>query len=118
MNNINQAHTNDAVNDAKNNGMNEINSDVPANTYRANAIAAINQAVVKQREQINQNQEATQEERDNALNELNQASEQAIQNIKQGISNSDVDDAKNKGIDAILDIAPVTIVKQAARGNR
>ena len=33
-------------------------------------IAAINQAVVKQREQINQNQEATQEERDNALNEL------------------------------------------------
>lgn len=115
MNNINQAHTNDAVNDAKNNGMNEINSDVPANTYRANAIAAINQAVVKQREQINQNQEATQEERDNALNELNQASEQAIQNIKQGISNSDVDDAKNKGIDAILDIAPVTIVKQAAR---
>ncbi|MFV5932656.1 DUF1542 domain-containing protein [Staphylococcus warneri] len=115
MNNINQAHTNDAVNDAKNNGINEINSDVPANTYRANAIAAINQAVVKQREQINQNQEATQEERDNALNELNQASEQAIQNIKQGISNSDVDDAKNKGIDAILDIAPVTIVKQAAR---
>lgn len=115
MNNINQAHTNDAINDAKNNGMNEINSDVPANTYRANAIAAINQAVVKQREQINQNQEATQEERDNALNELNQASEQAIQNIKQGISNSDVDDAKNKGIDAILDIAPVTIVKQAAR---
>lgn len=115
MNNINQAHTNDAVNEAKSNGINEINSDVPANTYRANAIAAINQAVVKQREQINQNHEATQEERDNALNELNQASEQAIQNINKGISNSDVDDAKEKGIDAILDIAPATIVKQAAR---
>ena len=95
--------------------MSDINSDVPENTYRANAITAINRAVAKQREQIDENHEATQEERNTALNELNQASEQAIQNINQGISNSDVDHAKDRGLDAILDISPIPVVKQAAR---
>lgn len=115
LNNINQAHTNNAVNEAKNNGVSDINSDVPENTYRANAITAINRAAAKQREQIDENHEATQEERNTALNELNQASEQAIQNINQGISNSDVDHAKDRGLDAILDISPIPVVKQAAR---
>lgn len=115
LNNINQAHTNNAVNEAKNNGVSDINSDVPENTYRANAITAINRAAAKQREQIDENHEATQEERNTALNELNQASEQAIRNINQGISNSDVDHAKDRGLDAILDISPIPVVKQAAR---
>ena len=112
LNHIDDQTTDDGVTREKEAGINKINQVNIVPVIKPNARQAIND---KANEQINQNQEATQEEHDNALNELNQASEQAIQNIKQGISNSDVDDAKNKGIDAILDIAPVTIVKQAAR---
>jgi hypothetical protein len=53
--------------------------DMPWNTYRANAITAINRAVAKQREQIDENHEATQEERNTALNELDLYFESLVQ---------------------------------------
>lgn len=76
---------------------------------------AINQATATKRQQINSNREATQEEKDAALNELTQATNHALEQINQATTNADVDNAKGDGLNAINPIAPVTVVKQAAR---
>ncbi|WP_371334592.1 DUF1542 domain-containing protein, partial [Campylobacter jejuni] len=63
----------------------------------------------------NSNREATQEEKKPPLNELTQPTNQALEQIKQATTNADVDNAKGDGLNAINPIAPVTVVKQAAR---
>ncbi|MEJ7478744.1 SasC/FmtB family protein [Staphylococcus pasteuri] len=113
--NIDNAQNNAQVEAAKNNAINKINTDRPADIYKANAKAEINQATIAKRQEINQNNEATLEEKEAALNELNQTTNQAIGEIDNSVSNSDVDQAKDNGVNAINIINPVTIVKQNAR---
>lgn len=104
IDNVTNATTNADVEIAKNNGINTIGSVVPQVTHKQAARDAINQATATKRQQINSNREATQEEKNAALNELTQAT-----------TNADVDNAKGDGLNAINPIAPVTVVKQAAR---
>ncbi|HGZ9617640.1 TPA: LPXTG-anchored aggregation protein SasC [Staphylococcus aureus] len=104
IDNVTNATTNADVETAKNNGINTIGSVVPQVTHKQAARDAINQATATKRQQINSNREATQEEKNGALNELTQAT-----------TNADVDNAKGDGLNAINPIAPVTVVKQAAR---
>lgn len=104
IDNVTNATTNADVETAKNNGINTIGSVVPQVTHKQAARDAINQATATKRQQINSNREATQEEKNAALNELTQAT-----------TNADVDNAKGDGLNAINPIAPVTVVKQAAR---
>lgn len=49
------------------------------------------------------------------MNELTQATNHALEQINQATTNDDVDTAKGDGLNAINPIAPVTVVKQAAR---
>lgn len=84
-------------------------------THKQAARDAINQATATKRQQINSNREATQEEKNAALNELTQATNHALEQINQATTNDDVDTAKGDGLNAINPIAPVTVVKQAAR---
>ena len=49
------------------------------------------------------------------MNELTQATNHALEQINQATTNADVDNAKGDGLNAINPIAPVTVVKQAAR---
>ncbi len=50
------------------------------------------------------------------MNELTQATKNdALEQINQATTNDDVDTAKGDGLNAINPIAPVTVVKQAAR---
>lgn len=115
IDNVTNATTNADVETAKNNGINTIGSVVPQVTHKQAARDAINQATATKRKQINSNREATQEEKNAALNELTQATNHALEQINQATTNADVDNAKGDGLNAINPIAPVTVVKQAAR---
>lgn len=115
IDNVTNATTNADVETAKNNGINTIGAVVPQVTHKKAARDAINQATATKRQQINSNREATQEEKNAALNELTQATNHALEQINQAKTNSDVDNAKGDGLNAINPIAPVTVVKQAAR---
>ncbi|WP_103250383.1 LPXTG-anchored aggregation protein SasC [Staphylococcus aureus] len=115
IDNVTNATTNADVEIAKNNGSNTIGAVVPQVTHKQAARDAINQATATKRQQINSNREATQEEKNAALNELTQATNHALEQINQATTNADVDNAKGDGLNAINPIAPVTVVKQAAR---
>lgn len=115
IDNVTNATTNADVETAKNNGINTIGSVVPQVTHKQAARDAINQATATKRQQINSNREATQEEKNAALNELTQSTNHALEQINQATTNADVDNAKGDGLNAINPIAPVTVVKQAAR---
>ncbi|HCZ1145584.1 TPA: LPXTG-anchored repetitive surface protein SasC [Staphylococcus aureus] len=115
IDNVTNATTNADVEIAKNNGINTIGAVVPQVTHKQAARDAINQATATKRQQINSNREATQEEKNAALNELTQAPNHALEQINQATTNADVDNAKGDGLNAINPIAPVTVVKQAAR---
>lgn len=115
IDNVTNATTNADVEIAKNNGINTIGAVVPQVTHKQAARDAINQATATKRQQINSNREATQEEKNAALNELTQATNHALEQINQATTNADVDNAKGDGLNTINPIAPVTVVKQAAR---
>lgn len=115
IDNVTNATTNADVEIAKNNDINTIGAVVPQVTHKQAARDAINQATATKRQQINSNREATQEEKNAALNELTQATNHALEQINQATTNADVDNAKGDGLNAINPIAPVTVVKQAAR---
>lgn len=115
IDNVTNATTNADVEIAKNNGINTIGAVVPQVTHKQAARDTINQATATKRQQINSNREATQEEKNAALNELTQATNHALEQINQATTNADVDNAKGDGLNAINPIAPVTVVKQAAR---
>ncbi|HDE0467173.1 TPA: LPXTG-anchored repetitive surface protein SasC [Staphylococcus aureus] len=115
IDNVTNATTNADVETAKNNGINTIGAVVPQVTHKKAARDAINQATATKRQQINSNREATQEEKNAALNELTQATNHALEQINQATTNADVDNAKGDGLNAINPIAPVTVVKQSAR---
>lgn len=115
IDNVTNATTNADVETAKNNGINTIEAVVPQVTHKKAERDAINQATATKRQQINSNREATQEEKNAALNELTQATNYALEQINQATTNADVDNAKGDGLNAINPIAPVTVVKQAAR---
>ncbi|MVG80920.1 LPXTG-anchored repetitive surface protein SasC [Staphylococcus aureus] len=115
IDNVTNATTNADVEIAKNNGINTIGAVVAQVTHKQAARDAINQATATKRQQINSNREATQEEKNAALNELTQATNHALEQINQATTNADVDNAKGDGLNAINPIAPVTVVKQAAR---
>ncbi|WP_340579763.1 LPXTG-anchored aggregation protein SasC [Staphylococcus aureus] len=115
IDNVTNATTNADVETGKNNGINTIGAVVPQVTHKKAARDAINQATATKRQQINSNREATQEEKNAALNELTQATNHALEQINQATTNADVDNAKGDGLNAINPIAPVTVVKQAAR---
>lgn len=115
IDNVTNATTNADVETAKNNGINAIGAVAPQVTHKQAARDAINQATATKRQQINSNREATQEEKNAALNELTQATNHALEQINQATTNDDVDTAKGDGLNAINPIAPVTVVKQAAR---
>ncbi|HHC6190183.1 TPA: LPXTG-anchored aggregation protein SasC [Staphylococcus aureus] len=115
IDNVTNATTNADVETAKNNGINTIGAVAAQVTHKQAARDAINQATATKRQQINSNREATQEEKNAALNELTQATNHALEQINQATTNDDVDTAKGDGLNAINPIAPVTVVKQAAR---
>lgn len=114
IDNVTNATTNQDVESAKNNGVNTIGAVVPQVTHKQAARDAINQATATKRQQINDNREATQEEKNAALNELTQATNHALEQINQADTNTEVAQAQQSGTQAINAIQPNIVKKPEA----
>ncbi|MCM3497772.1 SasC/FmtB family protein [Staphylococcus capitis] len=106
---IGEAETESTVNAARDEGINNISSDIPNPQQKAEARRIINQKAQDKITEINQNTQATQDERNIALNNVNQAKTQALQNFQNANTNNDVTNAKDAAINTInqLSVNPV-----------
>lgn len=112
--NINQAQTNNQVDNAKDNGMNEIATIIPATTIKTDAKTAIDKKAEQQVTIINGNNDATEEEKQEATNRVNAGLAQAIQNINNAHSTQEVNESKTHSIATIKSILPNVIKKPTA----
>lgn len=111
---INQAQTNAQVDNAKNTGMDEMSLIHPATTVKSNAKQELQNKADDQIAQITNTPNATQEEKQDAITEVNTSLAQANQNINQAHSTEEVKRAKGDGINSINDIHAKVNKKQSA----
>ncbi|MCC3754475.1 SasC/FmtB family protein [Staphylococcus capitis] len=111
---IGEAETDSTVNAARDEGINNITSDVPNPQQKAEARAKINQKAQDKITEINQNTQATQDERNAALNNVNQAKTQALQSIQNANTNNDVTNAKDNAINTINQLSVNPVKRQQA----
>ncbi|MBO1199615.1 DUF1542 domain-containing protein [Staphylococcus simiae] len=115
LNSIDQANTNDQVNQLKVNAINDINAIVPETRVKPAARERINQHANEKRSQINQDLEATSEERQAALQQLDNVVKQAMQDINNDKTNQQVNDTETQAFDSIAKITPAHLVRSEAR---
>ena len=111
---INQGARNADVEDKQNDGTNKIRAIQVQASVRPQAIQAVNEQADAQRQAINQAQGLTENERQAALNQLDQALAKAISEIRAADDNDEVDTAKTKGIQAIQAVTAVAKIKNEA----
>ena len=114
-NNINQATTNDGVNNAKTTGKNTIENIQPEVVKKAEARKAIDEAATLRKNLIDQDNSTTKEEKDIAKQKIDDEVNKAKRNVDQSINNSNVDNAQINGISAINNINAVALKKTQAK---
>ena len=114
-NNINQATTNDGVNNAKTTGKNTIENIQPEVVKKAEARKAIDEAATLRKNLIDQDNSTTKEEKDIAKQKIDDEVNKAKRNVDQSINNSNVDHAQINGISAINNINVVALKKTQAK---
>ena len=114
--NIENAQDETTLNTAKNNGVNAINGvALPAETEKAKAIKAVEQAKTTKDQEIDGNTALTTEEKDAAKAQTKQAKDDAVTNINAATTNAQVGTAKDAGIKAINDVGfPSPTIKEQA----
>ncbi|WP_053027583.1 SasC/FmtB family protein [Staphylococcus haemolyticus] len=112
---IDQASTNNGVDQVKTSGETTISSIQPEVVKKAEAKQAIDDAVTAKKAEIDQNQEATKEEKDAAKAKVDEEATKAKNNIDQSTTNNDVDQAKTDGASAITKIQPDVVKKSEAK---
>ncbi|HDC3458624.1 TPA: DUF1542 domain-containing protein [Staphylococcus aureus] len=112
---IDQAQTNSQVNQAATNGVSAIKIIQPETKVKPAAREKINQKANELRAKINQDKEATAEERQVALDKINEFVNQAMTDITNNRTNQQVDDTTSQALDSIALVAPEHIVRAAAR---
>ncbi|HDZ8709010.1 TPA: DUF1542 domain-containing protein [Staphylococcus aureus] len=112
---IDQAQTNSQVNQAATNGVSAIKIIQPETKIKPAAREKINQKANELRAQINQDKEATAEERQAALDKINDLVAKAMTNITNDRTNQQVNDSTNQALDDIALVTPDHIVRAAAR---
>ena len=112
---INQATTNDDVDTAKGDGLNVINPIAPVTVVKQAARDAVSHDAQQHIAEINANPDATQEERQAAIEKVNAAVAAANTNILNANSNADVEQVKTNAIQGIQAIEPATKVKTDAK---
>lgn len=115
LNGIDQANTNDQVKQLKTNAINDINTIVPETRVKPAARERINQHASEKRSQINQDLEATSDERQVALQQLDNVVNQAMQNINNDKTNQQVNDTETQAFNSIDNITPEHMVRSEAR---
>lgn len=113
--NIGDQTTDDGVTRIKDQGIQTLSGDTATPVVKTNAKQAIRDKAAKQREIINNTPDATQDEIQDALNQLTTDETDAIDNVTNATTNADVETAKNNGINTIGAVAPQVTHKQAAR---
>ena len=111
---INQGSRNADVEDKQNDGTNKIRAIQVQASVRPQAIQAVTEQANTQRQAINQTQGLTENERQAALNQLDQTLAKAIEDIKAADDNEEVGNAKTKGIQAIQAVTAVAKIKNEA----
>ena len=111
---INQGARNADVEDKQTEGTNNIRAIQVQASVRPQAIQAVNEQANTQRQAINQAQGLTENERQAALNQLDQTLAKAISDIRAADDNDEVDTAKTKGIQAIQAVTAVAKIKNEA----
>ena len=114
-NNINQATTNDGVNNAKTTGKNTIENIQPEVVKKSEARKAIDEAATLRKNLIDQDNSTTKEEKDIAKQKIDDEVNKAKRNVDQSINNSNVDHAQINGISAINNINAVALKKTQAK---
>ena len=111
---INQGSRNADVEDKQNDGTNKIRAIQVQASVRPQAIQAVTEQANTQRQAINQTQGLTENERQAALNQLDQTLAKTIEDIKAADDNEEVGNAKTKGIQAIQAVTAVAKIKNEA----
>ncbi len=111
---IDQAQTNSQVNQAATNGVSAIKIIQPETKVKPAAREKINQKANELRAKINQDKEATAEERQVALDKINEFVNQAMTDITNNRTNQQVDDTTSQALDSIALVTPDHIVRAAA----
>ena len=104
--NIANATTVEEVTTAQTNGVNEItNTEIPTtSSAKDKAIAAINDALQKKTDEINNASNINTQEKTDLINQANEAANAAKNNINNATTNADVDTAQTNGEKAIADV--------------
>ncbi|MEL0464821.1 DUF1542 domain-containing protein, partial [Streptococcus pneumoniae] len=103
---IDDAKTNDKVDEAKNNGTKAINNINPSGYKKAEAKKEIDKAAKAKKDEIDKRTDLTQEEKDKAKSDVDTAADDAKKAIDDATTNDKVDEAKNNGKQAIDNINP------------
>ncbi|RQN13735.1 DUF1542 domain-containing protein, partial [Paraburkholderia tropica] len=109
------ALANQNVTDEKNNILETIRNVEPIVVVKPKANEVIRKKAAEQTTLINQNQEATLEEKKIALGKLEEVKNEALNQVSQAHSNNDVKIAENNGIAKISEVHPETIIKRNAK---
>ncbi|MGD3155861.1 DUF1542 domain-containing protein [Staphylococcus warneri] len=112
---INAANTENEINGIQTQNVNAIGNVVPASTAKPNAIAEVNQAAATHNGDIDANQNATNEEKAVAKEQVNGLVQNTTTNINDASNNQDVTQAKELGINQINAVTPATTVKDGAK---
>ena len=112
---ISQASTNNDVDQAKTSSVTTISSIQPDIVKKAEAKKAIEDEVIAKKAEIDQNQEATKEEKDAAKAKVDEEATKAKQAIDNATTNESVNQAKTQGVTTITSIQPETNKKAEAK---
>ena len=112
---IDNATTNDAVEQAKNGGATSISSVTPTPTAKPAAKQAIDDALKVKNDAIDANNDLTAEEKAAAKQEAQAKATTAKQAIDNATTNDAVEQAKNGGATSISSVTPTPIAKPAAK---
>lgn len=112
---IDQSTTNDGVDEFQAHGISAISNIQPEIVKKSDAKRSIDIAVLNQKALVNNNNEATQEEKDVALAKIDEAAKQAKAAIDAATTNNSVDEATTNNTTIISGLLPDTVKKAAAR---
>ncbi|MCI2919416.1 DUF1542 domain-containing protein, partial [Staphylococcus hominis] len=112
---INQATTNQGVDEAKKHGTDSINQVQPTVVKKDEAKQAIDAAATVKKAEIDQTPNATDEEKAAAKAKVDEAVTEAKHQIDQATNNQNVDDAKTHGTDSIKQVQPTVVKKDEAK---
>uniref|UniRef100_UPI001565A21F DUF1542 domain-containing protein n=1 Tax=Streptococcus sp. k-628 TaxID=2582635 RepID=UPI001565A21F len=112
---IDDATTNDKVDEAKNNGNTAIDNINPTGDKKSDAKKEIDKAAEAKKDEIDKRTDLTKEEKDKAKSDVETAAEKAKKAIDDATTNDKVDEAKNNGNTAIDNINPTGDKKSDAK---